>query len=56
MAAIRAFVAGLPGATSAKTLKQLKVDRQRRITNRNRREHDAAMRSLGLVKTPYGWE
>jgi len=24
--------------------------------NRRRRERDAAMHSLGLVKTPYGWE
>ena len=30
------------------------VARQRR--NRNARERSDVMRSLGLVKTPYGWE
>lgn len=28
----------------------------KRNRNRIRRERDDAMRSLGLVKTPYGWE
>jgi len=32
------------------------ADKRRMRRNRNRREHDEAMRSLGLVKTPYGWE
>jgi hypothetical protein len=33
-----------------------KAESQRIRRNSRRRERDQAMRDLGLVKTPYGWE
>ena len=30
--------------------------RKRALRNLDMREHDVALREIGLVKTPYGWE
>lgn len=36
--------------------KLVRREAARQRTNRNRRERDEALRSIGLVKTAYGWE
>jgi len=40
----------------AETAKAIRREASRQRRNRNRRDHDQAMRDVGLVKTPYGWE
>jgi hypothetical protein len=34
----------------------IRKDAARQRRNRQRRERDGALRSLGMIKTPYGWE
>jgi len=43
-------------AIEADRAKVIRHDASRQRRNRNRRERDEAMRSVGMVKTPYGWE
>jgi hypothetical protein len=40
----------------AKDCRDCKARARTHKANRNARERDGAMRSLGLTKTPYGWE
>lgn len=43
-------------ALSSDVAKRVRAEASRQRRNRNARERHAALRSLGLVKTPYGWE
>lgn len=47
---------GLGPTTDRELDKQVRAEAARQRRNRNSRERNQAMRDLGLVRTPYGWE